>query len=364
MTPLGRRLAERIARFGPLSVADYMAAALTDPEAGYYMTSDPFGASGDFTTAPEVSQMFGELIGLWWAELWQRIGRPNPVWLVELGPGRGTLLADALRAGRAQPGFLEALRIALVEVSPALRARQAETLRSLALSAEPLWLEHSGELPDGPLLLIANEFFDALPIRQFERTEAGWRERLVGLAEDGESLAWLAGPVSPALAALVPESLREAEAGALAEVSPAGLSLAAWLGERLVAEGGGALVIDYGAARPSGRPTLQAVRRHRAQDVLAEPGAADLTAHVDFAGLAQAAGSAGARAHGPVAQGNFLKALGIEIRAAALARSATPEQSLSIQADLERLTSGAGMGEHFKALALTQPDLDSLPGFA
>ena len=437
MTPLGRRLAERIARFGPLTVADYMAAALTDPEAGYYMSGDPFGASGDFTTAPEVSQMFGELIGLWCADLWQRLGRPNPVWLVELGPGRGTLMADALRAGRAQPGFLDAIRLALVDVSPALRARQAETLARVgwavadekrangkqetrpphpaaakarpeaspslrnplprggegsseaaaspqhpppsrgrvgeggdrrstqeSSATAPLWLDHLGELPNGPLLLVANEFFDALPIRQFERTEAGWRERRVGLSEDGERLAWTLGPSSPALTALVPEPLRGGEPGTVAEVAPAGLSLAAWLGARLAAEGGAALVIDYGAEQPSGRPTLQAVRRHAAQNVLAEPGAADLTAHVDFAALAEAATAAGAEAHGPVPQGAFLKALGIETRAAALARGATPEQERAIAAALERLTADSEMGTHFKALALAQPDLDSLPGFA
>ena len=364
VTPLGRRLAARIARFGPITVADYMAAALADPQAGYYMAGDPFGRAGDFTTAPEVSQMFGELLGLWCADLWDRIGRPDPVWLVELGPGRGTLMADALRAAKAQPGFLQAIRLALVEVSPALRAQQAEVLGRAVAGRAPIWLDHAGHLPDGPLLLIANEFFDALPIRQFEKTAAGWRERLVGLAEDSAHLAFTAGPEAPALAALVPETLREAGPGSLAEVCPAGLSLAAWLGSRVAGQGGGALVIDYGAARPSGRPSLQAVSRHRSQDALAAPGEADLTAHVDFGALAEAAAAAGARVQGPVFQGRFLEALGIEARAAALARDATPAQRLAIQSDLERLTASAGMGEHFKALAVSQPDLDSLPGFA
>ena len=362
MTPLGRRLAERIARFGPLTMAEYMAAALTDPESGYYMTGDPLGVAGDFTTAPEVSQMFGELIGLWCADLWQRIGQPDPVWLVELGPGRGTLMADALRAGRTLPGFSEALRLALVEVSPALRARQAETLGDAP--GAPIWLDHAGDLPPGPLLLIANEFFDALPIRQIEHDGETWRERLVGLAEDGESLVPTFGPAAPTLAALVPARLRDAGPGTVAEISPAGVSLAAWLGDRLARDGGGALLVDYGSAEPNGKPSLQAVRRHRRHEVLEEPGAADLTAHVDFAALIEAATSAGARAHGPVSQGAFLKALGIETRAAALAGKAEPAQRLAIRAALDRLTSQAGMGEHFKALALTQPDLDSLPGFA
>ena len=362
MTPLGRRLAERIARFGPLTMAEYMAAALTDPEAGYYMTADPLGAGGDFTTAPEVSQMFGEMIGLWCADLWHRIGQPDPVWLVELGPGRGSLMADALRAARTLPGFLEAVRLALVEVSPTLRASQAETLKEAPVT--PSWHDHAGDLPSGPLLLIANEFFDALPVRQIERSPAGWQERLVGLSENGEGLAATLGPVSPALAALVPESLRDSGPGTVAELSPAGLSLAAWLGDRLAKDGGGALLVDYGSAEPSGKPTLQAVRRHRRHEVLEEPGTADLTAHVDFAALAEAAGAAGARAHGPVSQGAFLKALGIETRAAALAGQAEPAQRLAIRADLDRLTSQAGMGEHFKALALSQPNLDSLPGFA
>ena len=362
MTPLGRTLAARIERFGPLTLAEYMAAALTDPEGGYYMSGDPFGAGGDFVTAPEVSQMFGELIGLWCADLWQRGGAPDPVWLVELGPGRGTLMADALRAARGLPGFLAAARLALVEVSPALRARQAETLADCPLAQAPLWLEHAGALPEGPAIVIANEFFDALPLRQLERGPEGWRERLV--VTDPRGLALAPGPPSPALAELVPLGLRDAPPGTVAELCPAGLGLAAWLGARIAETGGGALIVDYGPARPSGRATLQALRGHRRVDILEAPGAADLTAHVDFSALAEAAGAAGARCHGPVPQGAFLKALGIEARAAALCRGAEPAQRASIEAALDRLTSAAGMGDLFKALAVTPASLDSPAGFA
>jgi NADH dehydrogenase [ubiquinone] 1 alpha subcomplex assembly factor 7 len=361
MTALGDRLAARIARFGPITVADYMAEALTDPQAGYYMSGDPFGARGDFVTAPEVSQMFGELIGLWCADTWARMGRPDPVLLVELGPGRGTLMADVLRALRVAPDCRAALRPQLVEISPALGARQRETLAATGVEAR--WHARLDRVPEGALLVIANEFFDALPIRQFERRPEGWCERLVGLGPDGASLAFALGPPGPQAQALIPAELHGAAPGAVVEVSAPGIAIAGEIGRRLVAHGGAALIVDYGHAVPRTGATLQAVRRHAAQAVLAEPGNADLTAHVDFAALARAATKAGARAHGPLDQGALLEALGIGARAEALRVSAAPARAAAVDAARHRLTDGAEMGTLFKALAMSHPDLGAPAGF-
>jgi NADH dehydrogenase [ubiquinone] 1 alpha subcomplex assembly factor 7 len=363
MTALGELIAARIARLGAITVADYMAEAVAHPDHGYYMSGDPFGARGDFVTAPEISQMFGELIGLWCADTWQRMGAPEPVYLVELGPGRGTLMADALRAARAVPGFGAALRLHFVEISPVLRARQRDTLAERAGDVAPSWHGSLDQVPEGPLLLVANEFFDALPIRQFEKRPEGWCERLVTLAPDGETLAFALAPPGPWAAALLPAALREAAPGALAEVSVPAIGIAGEIGRRLATGGGAALIIDYGHAEPRTGATLQAVRRHAAHAVLEDPGAADLTAHVDFSTLARAATEAGARAHGPVPQGRFLEALGIDARARTLGESATPDQASEIASALRRLTHPREMGELFKVLALGDPDLGPPAGF-
>ena len=363
MTPLGKHLAARIARLGPITLADYMTEALTHPRHGYYMRGDPFGSGGDFVTAPEISQMFGELIGLWCADIWQRLGAPDPILLVELGPGRGTLMADALRAARILPDFHRAVRPQLVEISPALRRRQAETVRTPTGDHTPVWHDSLADVPEGPMILIANEFFDALPIRQFARTTAGWCERLVTLGADGHTLVPMLGPPSPQAEILLPPALHAASEGAIAEVSPAATGIAGEIGRRLAAHGGVTLIIDYGDARPPGEPTLQAVRGHARHDVLADPGMADLTAHVDFATLARAAQDSGARAHGPVPQGTFLQALGLEARAEALRHAATPAQVEAINAAAHRLTNPAEMGTLFKVLALSRPDMDAMTGF-
>ncbi len=361
MSELAARLLRRIARQGPITVAEYLAEALTHPRQGYYMTGDPFGARGDFVTAPEISQMFGELIGLWCAETWQRLGEPDALTLVELGPGRGTLMADLLRAARIVPGFPNALELHLVEVSPALRALQAQTLEGVRAT----WHDSLAEVPQGrPLMIVANEFFDALPIRQFERTPQGWRERLVGLAPEGDALAFGLSPPAPYAEALLPEALRQAGAGAVAEVAPAALSLAGEIGRRLVADGGAALIVDYGYAVPDGRPTLQALRRHEREDVLAAPGETDLTAHVDFGALARTAREAGAESWGPTPQGAFLEALGIATRAERLAAGAGSAQASEIRAALHRLTAPEEMGTLFKVLVLAAPGLGPLAGCA
>ena len=349
------RISRRIAAEGPMSVAAFMAMALHDPTSGYYAGRRPIGAAGDFTTAPEISQIFGELIGLWCALAWEEIGRPDPVVLAELGPGRGVLAADLLRA--AAPGFRGALRLFLVETSPLLRAEQE---RRLAW-AEPIWLERADQLPPGPMLLVANEFLDALPIRQFVRKESGWAERLVALDRAGR-LAFADGPPSAAAALLVPERLRRSAPGALVEFCPAALALAAFLGRRFTREPGAALFVDYGHCGEIGS-TLRALRRHRPASVLSRLGTADLSADVDFAAVAAAAYVVGAEVHGPVAQGRFLAALGAAARCEMLCARASPEQRDAIERGVARLVDPAAMGERWKAMAVLAPGLDAPAGF-
>jgi NADH dehydrogenase [ubiquinone] 1 alpha subcomplex assembly factor 7 len=354
VTPLTRLLQRRIALSGPITIADFMAEALGHPEHGYYQRRDPLGRAGDFITAPEVSQMFGELIGLWCVEVWHQMGCPDPCRLVELGPGRGTLMADGLRAARVRPAFTAAMRLHLVETSPYLRQRQAERLQA----HRPQWHARFAEVPDGPLLLVANEFFDALPLHQFTLAPEGWRERTV--AHDGERLVFAWAMPGPSFA-LLSESQRR---GPAAEVSPAALALAREIAERLVAQGGAALIIDYGTSRSLPGESLQALRRHRPVDPLTEIGEADISAHVDFGALARAAREAGAAVHGPLPQGEFLLRLGLAARAECLLARATPTQARDIDSARRRLLDAREMGTLFKALALAAPSLPTPPGFA
>lgn len=356
------RLKRRIVLEGPLSLADYMAAVLIDPSGGYYMTGDPLGAEGDFITAPEVSQMFGEMIGLWCADLWQRVlGAPDRFILAEVGPGRGTLMSDLLRAASVLPGFSQAAEIHLVEVSPALRKAQKQALKNWSVT----WHGELSSLPeDAPLLIVGNEFLDALPVRHYEMCEEGWRERLVGLDDSGEGFVFLLGPLSPSAPAFIPPALHDAPLGVLAEVSPTAVSLVRGLAERLVLQGGAALFIDYGRQHPAFGATLQAVRGHSHHDPLVAPGTADLTAHVDFASLIDAAEAVGAAAFGPVTQGEFLKAMGVEMRAEALRRRADERQLRDIDSALTRLVSPEEMGDLFKVLALTQAGRSAPAPFA
>ncbi len=356
MTPLGREIARLIAAEGPMSVERYIALCLGHPVHGYYMTRDPFGVDGDFVTAPEISQMFGELIGLWCVDTWQRMGAPAPVRLVELGPGRGTLMADALRAARVVPAFLDAIQVHLVETSPVLRARQAATLEASGRAIA--WHGAIEEVPEGPAIVVANEFFDALPLRQFVRSPRGWCERLVGLDEAGGLAFGLAAEPEPALRLSAPE-------GALLEVAGASAQVMGALAARIAAQGGAMLAIDYGHAGGGFGDTLQAVRRHAFVDVLAEPGEADLTVHVDFAALARAAAGSHVLVHGPVAQGAFLGALGLAQRAAALARHAAQDVAAAVAAAQKRLSEGGpgGMGELFKVMAVSDGTLAGLAGF-
>jgi len=352
----------RIALGGPLSVADYMAEALGHPRFGYYATRDPFGAAGDFVTAPEISQMFGELLGLWCAVVWQTMGRPDPVHWVELGPGRGTLMADALRAGRTAPGFVEAARLHFVETSPVLRRLQAATLARVEPPHPPLWHADLAGIADGPLIVVANEFLDALPIRQYARTAEGWCERLVTVAPDGDGLAWALSPPLPRPPLLSPAVL-DAPVGTVAEVSPAVIGVADAVGRRLAEAGGAALFIDYGHARSAAGDTLQAVRGHAYHDPLIDPGGADLTAHVDFETVLRAGAEAGARPFGPLPQGVFLERLGLGPRAEALLAGADPAQAKAIRAARHRLTAPEQMGTLFKVACLQHSGLPPPPGF-
>jgi NADH dehydrogenase [ubiquinone] 1 alpha subcomplex assembly factor 7 len=354
-------LRRRIGREGPLTVAAFMEEALLNPAHGYYPTRDPFGLRGDFVTAPEISQMFGELIGAWCAVVWQGLGRPDPVHLVELGPGRGTLMADLLRAARTAPGFNAAARVHLVEISPALRACQRAALEGAPLGAPPAWHDGFAAVPDGPLLVIANEFFDALPIRQFQRAEGAWRERLVDLDDEG-NLHFVLSPPTPA-EVLIPRELRDAPDGAVVEVSPTAISLVHAVAARIARDRGAALIIDYGHPESAFGDTLQAVKGHAPHEVLADPGDADLTAHVDFAALARAAREAGAAVFGPIAQGTFLARLGLAERAQVLSATATATQADAIAAAARRLTDVAAMGALFKVLALMPPGHTTPPGF-
>jgi NADH dehydrogenase [ubiquinone] 1 alpha subcomplex assembly factor 7 len=359
-TPLGRRLARLIAETGPITVADYMAHCLGDPEHGYYLAREPFGPAGDFVTAPEISQMFGELVGAWIAEVWHAAGRPAAVCLVELGPGRGTLAADLLRTLRLVPDLVAAATLHLVETSPRLRALQAETLAAAPVAVH--WHDRLDDVPAGFTLTVANEFFDALPVRQFVRTDTAWQERVVGLDADGR-LAFGLGPGALAASELPPR-LRAAPAGAILEVSPASIAVMQTLAGRIARDRGAALVIDYGHAETGLGETLQAVAHHAYTDPLAAPGEADLTAHVDFAALARAARSVGAAAHGPIGQGAFLSALGLAQRAARLSRDADAPTRAAIAAAADRLASPDQMGTLFKVLAVTPAGAAPPPPFA
>jgi SAM-dependent MidA family methyltransferase len=346
----------RIEAHGPIPLADYMALCA----AHYYATRDPLGRGGDFITAPEVSQMFGELIGAWMATVWQQMGGPKPVRIVELGPGRGTLMADALRAAKVLPAFRDSIALHLVEISPVLRSKQQETLRNAGVPVA--WHAALDEVPDGPAIVIANEFFDALPVNQAMKFAEGWHERRVGLDADGRFVFAEADVPLAQFADRLPFAIANSSPGAVFEWRDPASARA--LGAR-VARGGAALVIDYGHARCAAGETLQAVGAHAFADPLARPGDVDLTAHVDFEALMNDAAAGGAKAFGPVEQGEFLRRLGIEARAATLKAKATPEQAAAVDAALSRLTgsSQGDMGRLFKVVALVQPPIGVPPGF-
>lgn len=338
-----------------------MSDALGHPQWGYYATRDPLGRAGDFITAPEISQVFGELIGLWCASVWTSMGSPRPIALVELGPGRGTLLADALRAIKQMtPAAFAALQIHLVETSPALRQKQASRLETLGLAEPPRWHDDFAAVPAMPSIILGNEFFDALPIAQYVKSGAGWQERRVGLAPDGTTLEFT---LKPALPFGLPLGLADVSEGDVVEVGAAGEALAGEIGRRLAGQGGAALIIDYGHGASAAGDTLQAVRQHQFHGILEHPGETDLSHHVDFAALAKAADKAGAEALGPIPQGLFLGRLGIDRRAESLFLGAPPDQFQAVMGAVRRLVHPSGMGLLFKAFAIVDPKLPTPPGF-
>jgi NADH dehydrogenase [ubiquinone] 1 alpha subcomplex assembly factor 7 len=356
MNALAERIAALIAAQGPISVAQFMTLALHDAEAGYYSTRDPFGRGGDFITAPEISQMFGEMLGLWCGQTWVDQGCPKNTKLVELGPGRGTLMADALRALKRVPGFMDEVELVLVEASPTLRDIQHERLKDSG--AKIRWSTHF-DISDSPLLLLANEFFDALPVRQYVKTARGWCERMV-IVKNGELDFALAPQVTPSAA--IPASRAGAPEGGVYEASPSSTSLMEEIGRVIATHGGAALLVDYGYATTGFGETLQAVRNHRFVTILSDPGTSDLSAHIDFTALAEAARHGGAQIYGPRPQGEFLDALGIGARARRLVQS-NPSEIENLTKAVARLTAPDQMGNLFQAMALLPSSAPPPPGF-
>ena len=359
-TPLDAEIRRLIGIAGPMPVAEYLRHCLTHPQYGYYINRDPLGAGGDFVTSPEISQMFGELIGLWMGAVWQQMGAPENVRLIELGPGRGTLMHDALRAAKIIKGFRNALVVHLVEISPALQQVQQRMLEELDVPT--LWHTALEDVPPGPSIIIANEFIDALPVHQAVKQADGWHECVVDIGPDERFIIGAAPDPLPHFAAAMPRALRQAPDGSIFEWRADGTALE--IGRR-TRDDGAALIIDYGHAQFGLGDTLQAVAGHSFTDPLRAPGKADLTAHVDFEALGQCAESMGARIHGPIRQRDLFLRLGIEQRAAALKANAPRDKAAEIETAFSRLVAeGArGMGELFKAIGIAAPKFGALPGF-
>lgn len=356
MSALTQIIRDRIADHGPIGVAEYMELALAHPEHGYYRKQDPLGARGDFITAPEICQIFGEMIGLWCAQVWMQLGG-GPISLVELGPGRGTLMLDALRATRKVPDFHDSITIHMVETSPTLAHAQYLKLRHEHPRVE--WLDSIDQLPESPTLLIANEFFDALPIKQFLMTDEGVKERRIGWDEQQNSFIFTDGPAGLQLA----KSGQTIPAGTIMEQCPAARGIMRTLSARLKDHGGAALIVDYGYFGDAHHDTLQALQAHQFHPVLRDPGEADLTAHVDFATLMTLARDEGLNVPELITQGEFLVRMGAEMRAELLLKSAVGPQRDAIITGLQRLVSPQAMGELFKVMAVCSSHRIELPGF-
>ena len=359
--PLEADIRRLIALAGPMPVSEFMGLCLGHPQHGYYITHDPIGASGDFTTSPEISQMFGELVGLWAAAVWRRLGAPGNVRLIELGPGRGTMMLDMLRAANVMPDFRKAIVVHLVETSPVLLARQKQAFANHDVTM--IWHDALADVPDGPAIIVANEFFDALPVNQAIKQPDGWHERVVGVDAQGK-LAFGVGPLPlKFFEQTLPPQVRMAEIGSIYEWRADALGLE--VGRRAVRGGSVALIIDYGHLDSMVGDTFQALRGQRRADPLIAPGLADVSAHVDFQALGAAAESIGARVHGPLDQATFLRRLGIEQRAVNLKAVAPPDKAKAVDVALGRLTAGGptGMGTMFKVMGLSAPEIAALPGF-
>jgi NADH dehydrogenase [ubiquinone] 1 alpha subcomplex assembly factor 7 len=356
MTPLEALIRTEIEASGPMAVSRYMQLCLAHPEHGYYTSADPLGTAGDFTTAPEVSQLFGELIGVWLLAAWRALGAPSPCALVELGPGRGTLMADILRTARLDPAFGAAVTVHLVETSPVLRAKQSETLS--AFGTTPQHHDTLDTLPETPALWVANEFFDALPVNQWVRTSKGWNARRIGLSPQEHLIFGLDPTPLPA-----PKPVDPQPEGAVIEHSPAQDAVMHAITNHARKHGGAGLIIDYGALTPGTGDTLQAVRKHQKVDPLDAPGTADLTTHVDFFHLARLAHAGGLTTLAMAEQGAFLLALGLLERAGQLGASADEATREAISLAVERLAGDAAMGKLFKVLGFASAPIP-LPGLA
>ena len=360
MHPLEAEIRQRISQNGPMPVAQYMALCLTHPAHGYYVTRDPLGAEGDFTTAPEITQMFGELIGLWAAAVWKQMGSPEHLRLVELGPGRGTMMLDVLRAVKRVPEFRRTIKVHFVEVSPRFEKSQRDAFVNSDVPVE--WHKALEKVPEGPAIILANEFFDALPVQQAVMCVDGWHERVIKIDDKDQLRFGHAIDPMPLLDDMLPPNVQQAQIGEIFEWRADAIVLE--LACRVARSPGAALVLDYGHVESATGDTLQAVTGHRFASPLAAPGRVDLTVHVDFQALAQAARGMDARVHGPVEQGVFLRRLGIESRAAMLKKAAPPERAAEIEAAMARLVSEdrTGMGRQFKVIGFAHDDFGVLPG--
>ncbi|OKL45508.1 class I SAM-dependent methyltransferase [Pseudovibrio exalbescens] len=354
-TTLLDKIKFRIAHHGPMSIAEYMGLCLSDPDFGYYMTREPFGTKGDFTTAPEVSQLFGEIIGAWLVHQWQQDGAPEAFHLVELGPGRGTLMKDILRVARLRPAFMKAARVHLVETSPRLQQNQKNRLKPSDIT----WHEHFDTIPEGPVYVVANELFDALPIHQYVKTQHAWVERCIGLSDTQELVFGLGSGTLDENA--LPLAAQTASPGDILELAPAATALATTIAQRIADNGGLALFIDYGYTAAALGDTLQAVKNHAYVSPLETPGEADLTAHVNFEALKTAAQTAGTHTHGPIPQARFLLELGLLERAGQLGTNRTAQEQNEIRQAVERLAADNQMGMLFKALAVTTSATPPMP---
>ena len=365
INPLKERLIAKIKAEGPLSIAEYMTTCLLDPIHGYYPTRDPLGSDGDFITAPEISQMFGEVLGLWCIQSWQDMGRPEMVQLIELGPGRGIMMSDILRAAQLDKDFLEAVQVTLIEASPALEAVQGKTLASAPCPIS--WAPSLEKAPNGPSIIIGNEFLDCLPIRQFIQKDRfagrkGWRERMVAL-DDGMLLFGISpAAISESVQTTLPQAQQDAKNDELLEVCPASAQIIDQLKQRFETDTGCTLFIDYGPETTEFGDTLQALKRHEKVGVFSDPGNTDLTARVDFGALVELAKAIDLQVTTPVAQREFLSKLGLEMRAVALSR-AKPESKETIARQLHRLTATDEMGELFKVICFQSDGLELPLGF-
>lgn len=353
-------LKQLILNHGPISMAEFMQEALSNPRYGYYQRRDPFGVQGDFTTAPEISQIFGELLGIWCAHSWQQMGSPEGAMLVEMGPGRGTLMLDILRATKHITDFHESIEVHFIETSPTLTQIQQKLFHEMK-GIRFFWHTHLAMLPEKPMLLVANELFDALPVRQYICTRQGWREKMVGI--EAGTLSFQLSPVETPATLMVASHYPNAAEGAVVEYCPAGISMMEEIASRLRRHKGVALIVDYGYDKPGFMETIQAVKSHRYHPVLETPGDADITAHVDFEALKNAAREHRADVYGITTQASFLRDMGIEIRAKALLEHASEEQQQELVSSVECLMSPTKMGELFKVLAVATKGMPRPAGF-